>query len=159
MNKIVLGLGNTILTDDGVGIHVVRALRNILTDPKVTLVESELAGFSLIELLEGFELAVIIDAFIQPDRQPGLIRWFNYDTNYRCPTFHLVAGHQIDLDAAVKIGRRLCDSFPSLILIIAITIKDATTFSEQCSVPVQKAILPAAELACRMLENPHQFSQ
>ncbi len=63
---IVLGLGNLLLCDEGVGIHVVNALVERELLPGIELVDGGVAGFSLISLIEEHEQAVLIDAVDAP---------------------------------------------------------------------------------------------
>ncbi|NLW25048.1 MAG: hydrogenase maturation protease [Clostridia bacterium] len=58
---IVIGLGNPILTDDGVGNRIAQNLQKLVS-PEVEVVEASLAGFNLIDLVAGYEKAILIDA-------------------------------------------------------------------------------------------------
>ena len=69
----VLGLGNPVLTDDAVGLHVAAEVERLLrTDPitGVSVLTSTRAGFELINLLTGFTHALIIDCLEIPHRRP-----------------------------------------------------------------------------------------
>ena len=62
-NVLVLGLGNTLLADDGVGVHVVRRLTSdAATPPWVRAVEGGTLGFHLTGFLSGTSDVLIIDA-------------------------------------------------------------------------------------------------
>jgi len=54
--SIVIGLGNPILTDDGIGNRIAQNLMDKV-EPEVEVVEATLAGFNLLELLAGYETA------------------------------------------------------------------------------------------------------
>ena len=58
----ILGLGNTYLGDDAVGIHVIRELRPVVEPLGIDVVEAELGGFELAEILGGYGRAKIVDA-------------------------------------------------------------------------------------------------
>ena len=62
MKTLVLGLGNPILSDDGVGLRVARELENRLDQQEVTVVETSMAGLDLLDLLAGYDRAIIVDA-------------------------------------------------------------------------------------------------
>jgi hydrogenase maturation protease len=71
---VVLGVGNLLLTDDGVGIHAIRALEQMTDLPEgVELVDGGTAGLNLLCYLEGADRLIIIDA-IQSSDQAGTIR-------------------------------------------------------------------------------------
>ena len=68
---LVLGLGNPILTDDGVGIHVVRALASHPLPPGVVLAEASLGGLRLLETILGYKQIVLVDAIQTANGHPG----------------------------------------------------------------------------------------
>lgn len=71
----MLGLGNLLLSDDGIGIHVVRALEPEATDRNVTLRDGGTIGFALLPEIEECEALIAIDA-MQFDAAPGAVRTF-----------------------------------------------------------------------------------
>jgi hydrogenase maturation protease len=73
MATLVLGLGNTIMTDDGFGVKVVEALssRFLLRGP-VTLVDGGTLGLDLLPRLEGIEQLLIVDALAM-QAPPGTV--------------------------------------------------------------------------------------
>ena len=146
---LVLGLGNSILCDDGVGIKAARYIAELGANPDIVVKEAELAGFALIDLLEGFDRAVVIDAVRLRDAEPGEIVVF--ESSSLEPSLHLVAGHQIDLPTALEMGRRLGRPVPSSVYIVGVQIENDTTFSESCTPDVEAAIPTAAHIALRIV--------
>jgi len=59
---LVLGLGNVILGDEGVGVHVVRALERRELPPGVECLDGGTGGFILLEPLENADRIILIDA-------------------------------------------------------------------------------------------------
>jgi len=149
---VILGLGNAILSDDGVGIKVVRHIAKLGAPAGVDLKEAEVAGFALLDLLGGYERAVVVDAIRLRDAQPGEVTVFDADSLE--PSLHLVAGHQIDLPAALELGRRLGLPLPESVQIVSVQICDDTTFSEECTPAVTAAIPAAASMAVRLAALP-----
>jgi len=146
---LVLGLGNSILCDDGVGIKAARYIADLGPNPDLVVKEAELAGFALIDLLEGYDRAVVIDAVKLRDGTPGDVVVF--DSSSIQPSLHLVAGHQIDLPTALEMGRRLGRPVPSSVYIVGVQIENDTTFSEECTPDVEAAIPTAAHIALRIV--------
>jgi len=68
---LVLGLGNSILTDDGVGCFVARELEGRLSYKGVEIMESSVGGLGLLDLLAGYDKAIIIDAIHTEEGKPG----------------------------------------------------------------------------------------
>lgn len=62
MKTLILGLGNPILSDDGVGLGVAEELEGRLDQQEVTVVETSMAGLSLRDLLIAYDRVIIIDA-------------------------------------------------------------------------------------------------
>jgi len=62
MKTIVLGVGNPILSDDGVGIHVSQQIKQRIKDPNVIVEEALTGGMNLLDLILGYDKAIIIDA-------------------------------------------------------------------------------------------------
>lgn len=62
MKTLVLGLGNTIMGDEGVGVHVVRALAKEELPPEVECLDGGTGGFILLEPLQNADRIFLIDA-------------------------------------------------------------------------------------------------
>ena len=59
---LVLGLGNVLLSDEGVGVHVVRALASHALPPNVECLDGGTGGFVLLEPMQNADRIVMIDA-------------------------------------------------------------------------------------------------
>jgi len=77
LNKtLVLGIGNPILQDDGIGVHVVQQLKTEYLDfPQVKFLDGGTLSFSLIGEIEDATNLIVIDA-AQLDDEPGSVRTF-----------------------------------------------------------------------------------
>lgn len=62
--KLVVGIGNLILKDEGVGVHVIKALEGCPLPPDVELVDGGTAGYDLLPFLTGAEKIIIVDALL-----------------------------------------------------------------------------------------------
>src|SRR5574340_964079 len=63
MKTLVLGIGNTLLTDEGVGIHVIAALASRLAHlPDVTLLDGGTLSFTLAGPIEEADALIVVDA-------------------------------------------------------------------------------------------------
>jgi hydrogenase maturation protease len=140
---VVVGLGNPILSDDGVGLVVLRALRDRADLRGVTLVEAETGGLGLIDILSGHDGAVLVDAVVTGAVNPGEILEVApsfVETTGRLGTAGL--SHQVDLGTAWELGRRLGVPLPSHVRILGIEASDVKTFSERLT-PAVARNLPA----------------
>jgi hydrogenase maturation protease len=59
---LVLGLGNVLMGDEGVGVHVVRALEQQTLPANVECLDGGTGGFTLLEPLQGASRVILIDA-------------------------------------------------------------------------------------------------
>ncbi len=144
MKTLVLGLGNPILSDDAVGIRVVEELEGKVDQKEVTLVETTVAGLGLLDFLTGHDRAIIIDAIQTVGGQAGRI--YRLDPEALDFTRHSASPHDVNLATALELGKRLGLSLPQQIIIFAIEVADASTFSEECTPEVRRAIPACVEM-------------
>jgi len=138
MKTLVLGLGNPILSDDGVGIKVAHEIGEKLNDPQVTVAETSAAGLSLLDSIVGYDKVIIIDAIQTEKGQAGQI--YRMGTEDFSLTKHFSSPHQINLATALELGKMLNLAMPQKITIFAVEAKDVTSFSEKCTPKVEQAI-------------------
>lgn len=140
MKTLVLGLGNPILTDDGVGIHVVRALAGRLNRPDVEVTESSLGGLRLLDTVAGYDRLILVDA-IQTEGEIGQV--YRLGPNDLLPSLHSGSSHDLSLPAALRLGRQLGLVLPEdeAITIVAVEAEDVLTFGETCT-PLVQAVIP-----------------
>jgi hydrogenase maturation protease len=151
MKTLVLGLGNPILTDDGVGIKVVRALKSRVDDPQVTLYESSLGGLNLLDILMGYDRAIIVDGIHTRDSEAGDVYCLGSDDFEPC--LHVSCAHDVDFATALELGRKMGLRLPRNIAIVAVEVQDVTTFGEECTPVVQVAISTAVDMVLQELES------
>ena len=141
MKTLVLGLGNPILTDDGVGIHVVRAAAARCAPPKgVMFAEASMGGLRLLDLLVDYDRVILVDAIQTRDGQPGNIH--RLGTAELQPSLHSGSMHDLSLIGALDLGRRLGMRLPAEkdLTILAVEVEDVLTFGETCTPSVTRAI-------------------
>lgn len=140
---LVLGLGNPILTDDGVGIHVVRAVADRVQQADVDLAEASVGGLRLLDQLVGYYRVVIVDAIQTEEGKPGDLCRLG-PANLR-GSLHSGSTHDLSLRGALTLGRQLGMCLPAddQIIIIGIQVEDVLTFAEECTPAVAGAV-PAA---------------
>jgi hydrogenase maturation protease len=140
---LVLGLGNPILRDDGVGWRVVEAARRKTVDERVEFDCVALGGLALMERLIGYDRAFLVDA-IRGERGPaGSVYLLTLDD---LPTLHADAVHDASLKEALELGRRLGAHLPARISIVGVEARDVLDFGETLSPEVEAAVPAAVEL-------------
>jgi len=151
MKTLILGLGNPILSDDGVGLHVARVLEGRLDQPEITVEETSMGGLSLLDLLTGYDRAIIIDAIQTREGKAGQI--YRLDLEAFNVTRHASSPHDINFATALEFGNRLGLALPQQIVIFAIELQDASTFSEECTPEVERAIPVCVEKVVQELNE------
>ena len=155
MQTKIIGLGNTILSDDGVGIYAVREVARCLVDCRlgssVEICETEVAGFALMELMAGCEHAILVDSLQLDHLAAGTVLQLN-PSDLRT-SLRLRSVHEIDLPTALALGERLGLSMPRRVSIIGIQAADALSFGSVLSAPAQRGMLEAVDL---ILSNLHE---
>ena len=138
MSTLILGLGNPILRDDGVGYHVAASLQSKIRHSDVTITKSSASGLSLLEALTGFDRAIIIDAIQTKSGKTGQIYRLNIDD---FDAAHPVTiPHNVSLISTLRLGNVLAMDIPRDIIIYAVEVKDTRTFNENCTPEVESVI-------------------
>jgi hydrogenase maturation protease len=148
----ILGMGNDILCDDAVGLLAARALKAELGS-LVDVVETSEAGLALIELLEGYDSALILDA-IKTDSVPvGTILEYTPDDFQKIVA---PSPHYAGLPEVLEMAKRLQLKFPHTIRVLALEVESPFEIHEGLTEAVAK-VLPdfisrAKEVLRKMLE-------
>ncbi len=136
MRTLVLGLGNTILSDDGVGIHVANHIQQKCFQCDVK--EASAAGFRVIDEIIGYDKLILIDSVKTGKAEFGTLHHF--DRQEFQNTLHHSSPHDISLFEAFEIMKKENCKLPAEIEIYGIEVKDTFTFSERCTPKIEAKI-------------------
>ena len=136
MKTLILGIGNLLLRDEGVGIHAVRALEKEDLSPGVSLMDGGTGGLHLIGWLQDYDRIIMIDATLD-DNPPGTIRLIKprYASDYP----PLMSAHEIGLRDMIE-AMSLMGGLPSISL-IAVSAANINETGTDLSPEIQ-AVLP-----------------
>jgi hydrogenase maturation protease len=155
MSVRVIGLGNSILSDDGVGIYAARELARRLKPPDlppdIDIVESEVAGFALLELMAGWRKIVLLDAIQFGGVEPGTV--VRVDPKDLRTSLRIRSVHDIDLPTALELGRRMGFDMPTELAIFGIQVQDTLTFGECLTEPAERGMNEAVDLVLKELSD------
>jgi hydrogenase maturation protease len=137
---LLLGLGNDILTDDAIGLHVANALKNELVDiPTVDVRETTEMGLALLDFITGYHLVVIVDSIQTGQQPPGFLHELDalalQQLTGRTP-------HFVGVSETLALGRQLGLGMPEQVKIFAIEVEDPFTVGTALTPALQEA-LPA----------------
>jgi hydrogenase maturation protease len=145
---LVLGIGNLILKDEGIGVHVVRALEERELHPEVELIDGGTATMDLLSLIHKAERIIIVDA-LKAGRAPG--------TLYRCLPEELkgtserpLSLHQIGLLDVLAMARQLGGS--PAVVIIGVEPKEIS-WGLELTKELQAAVPKVVEAVCAELKG------
>lgn len=151
MTKLVLGIGNTLLCDEGCGVHVIRYLQkhNAQSRPDMCFLDGGTLSFTLAGFLENTAQLILVDA-AELHAEPGAIRTF-VDT--QMDTFlgtSKHSAHDVGLLDLLNIAR-LTDHLPNKRALIGIQ-PQRVEWGYQPSRAVAKAIPKAAKVVLELID-------
>jgi len=103
---VVIGVGNLLMGDDGVGPRVAQGLEARDLPPGVEAIDGGLAGLSILDWLEGRQLAIIVDA-AKMGKAPGTVRRFSPDSVTSGADGEGLGFHETPLMGVLELGRRV----------------------------------------------------
>ena len=144
---VVLALGNDILGDDAVGFHAARSLRAEFAEG-VDVVETGEAGLALLDHLEGYDRAIILDAIATGKCPAGsVLTWAREDfKDIVSPSPHFSG-----LPELIHLAERVGMHFPKDIRVLAMEVDNPTVFRESLTPEAQKALPDLVARARRVL--------
>lgn len=145
----VVGLGNEIARDDGVGILAARRLEGLLADRgDVEVIALPWAGFALLDALAGRRRVAVVDCLTTGEHPPGTVVRLDVAPEARLPTrcdfrgsVRLTSFHDINFPTVLALGRRMGWQLPAEIAIWAVEAAVVDEFGEGLSPPVAAAAL------------------
>jgi hydrogenase maturation protease len=148
---LVVGLGNPILGDDGVGWRVAELVRTRLNDPAVAIECLSLGGLSMMERLIGYERAVIVDALQNVAGAVGEVVCLPLAALPDPAGGHTTAAHDTSLQTALRLGRAMGAALPAEITVVGIKAERVYDFGETLSPAVAAAVPKAAQMVLALL--------
>jgi hydrogenase maturation protease len=153
LRTLVVGIGSTILSDDGVGVRVVERLRAAGLPEGVDTLELGTAGLALLDLVAGYGRLIVVDAIVT-GAAPGTVHILRDGDVTRA--HHLSSVHDADLPMTLALGRELPGlEMPADIVVVAIEADDLTTFSEELTPEVAGAVERAREAVVALASSDY----
>ena len=100
---LVLGVGNLLLSDEGVGVHVAQKLMELDFPPGVQVLEGGTDGFGLMHILLEVDRVILIDA-IRGGGTPGSIYRFEIEDCPPFPDTYKTSVHQISILEVINLS-------------------------------------------------------
>ena len=148
MNKdiLVLGVGNLLLKDEGVGINVIQALEKEELPPNVSLMDGGTGGLHLISWIQDYNRIIMVDATLDHN-PPGTIRLIRprYATDFP----PLMSAHEIGLRDMID-AMILTEKLPDIQLIV-VSAEDISEVGMDLTPVVQAAVPKVVKMIKQIL--------
>ena len=135
MKNIILGIGNPILSDDGIGQLIANKLKRDHEDVDILITAD--SGFYLIDHIVNYEKAIFIDSIKTGKNEVGKVNIFCVNDFKTTIPYDL---HSTNISSAINYSRKCGVKIPKKIYFIGIEIEDNYTFQESLTDAIQSRI-------------------
>lgn len=154
MKTIVIGLGNPILGDDGIGWKIAEELSALIPESDQLEISClSVGGLTLMERLAGYDQAILVDALQTGLYPPGTIVQIPIEELPDPIRGHLASTHDASLQTALQLGREMGVQLPERILIVGIEANQVFDFSNTLSPSVRAAIPQAMQMISALIQH------
>lgn len=136
---LVLGLGNDLLGDDGVGLRIVEELRRRPSLAGFEFETAPTAGLALLDILHGYERAYIVDSAVTGRERPGHLHRLSSSSLTDLPLN--ASSHYAGLPEVLALGEALSLGLPESVEALGVEVEDPYTIRPGLS-PELEAKLP-----------------
>ena len=140
---LILGVGNYLMGDEGVGVHLARQLSIELNDERIDVVDGGTGGFQLMELFETYPTVILADATLD-HLEPGTIKLIQPRFSADFPK--AMSTHEIGLKDVVE-SLIILDKLPQMYLFV-VSINQVQPLSIELSPEAEKCL---TELKSRII--------
>jgi len=155
MTTLVAGIGNPILSDDGVGWVVAKEVAKIIgeNDPNLFVNSFSLSGIALMEQMVGFQKVILIDSLNTCKFPVGKVQSFPLSDVNDLFFGHSASPHDLSLKKALVLGRKLNANLPNdrEIYLVTIEAHHITDFGEKLTPEIEEAVPNAVQEVLRLL--------
>jgi hydrogenase maturation protease len=134
---LILGLGNSILSDDRIGLMVAEEVHKKLNSAEIDLKPAETAGMDLINVVKDYDNLIVIDSIKTGKMKPGEIVEVMENKN---ASSRMLSSHDVSFFDMLKMGKEIGLKMPQNVKIYGIEIKDNETFSEELTVELKEKL-------------------
>jgi len=111
---LILGVGNLLLSDEGVGVHVARRLQAGPLPEEVEVLDGGTGGFELMDVVRGKERLVVVDCLAAPEPPGTIVRATPDELELDWPS--VSSAHQTGLRELFQGIRRNCPEMEVVVI-------------------------------------------
>ncbi len=145
---LIMGIGNLLMSDEGLGVHFIRQLEKQTLPDGVDLLDGGTAGFQLMDYFEQYPHVILIDATLD-DLPPGTIRLIRPKFANDFPK--AMSTHEIGLKDLVE-GMYLLGKNPNIHLFV-VSAAQLQPMNITLSPQVEKALIELRKKVWRLIEE------
>lgn len=160
MKTLVIGLGNPILGDDGVGWKIAGEVASAIgPHPTIEIDTAALGGLSLMERMLDYDRVVLVDSMETGQNSVGSVQTFPLASLPNPMAGHSASTHDTSLITALKTAESLGAEVPKRVDVVAVEAQNVYDFSEELSPPVAAAVSEAVQAVLDLIQGaPHDLS-
>ncbi|MCD1294442.1 hydrogenase [Methanocella sp. CWC-04] len=147
----ILGCGNALVGDDGVGIRVIEKLQEMDLPENVECIDAGVGGLNILSWIEDADKVVIIDAVQTGNEPAGTIYRFT-DKELPPSGMFMLSLHDLNLVDTINVGR-MVQKMPSEIIIYGVEVKRLIEFTKELTPEVEAAIPELIELVLEEIKK------
>ena len=146
---LIAGIGNLLFSDEGIGVHVIRELRQKTLSPNVELIDLGTSTFDLVGLMEGMDKVILVDA-IASEEPAGTVFKLSPEDLKSGKRKLLTSLHQLGVMETLEFALRT-GCIPEMV-IIGITPKDYRSLGMELTPELKSALPRIVEVILREIE-------
>ena len=160
MNTLVIGLGNPILGDDGVGWKIADEVAAAVgPQSPIEIDTAALGGLSLMERMLDYDRVVLVDSMETGQNPVGSVQTFPLASLPDPMAGHSASTHDTSLITALKTAESIGADIPKRVDVVAIEAQNVYDFSEELSPSVAAAVPRAVQAVLDLIQGaPHDLS-
>jgi len=153
VRTLILGIGNSILGDDGIGVCVAQELNARIKDENVDVRDVSVDGLNLLEIIVGYDKLVVVDAIMTEEGEVGEIYRLKPE-RIGDPSRSAMSPHHFNLATTLEIGKKLFPSeMPEEVVVYAVKAEDVTRVTEKMTKKMREAMPQVVRLIMEELDH------
>jgi hydrogenase maturation protease len=149
LKTLILGMGNPILSDDGVGLVLAERLKGRIEGVDVAC--NPMIDLSLLDNIIGYDFVYLIDAMTTRGGKRGELKRIHEEDSIG--TLHLFSSHGMNFYELMKLGRSIGYEMPEVGCIYGIEIGDEVEFGESLLPEIEEKLDEIIEIICSDIRN------
>lgn len=105
---VLMGVGNLLLKDEGIGVHVIQEMQKLDMPQNIELIDGGTGGLDIIYLVGDAERLIVVDA-VDSGSEPGTIFKLNPEDVNSTPGENQMSLHQVGLLEVLAMVKQMTD--------------------------------------------------